>query len=321
MRQVCVVVANGGKSAYAVEMEWLNYHHLFYFWTVAQAGSISAAGRQLRLAQPTVSGQIKELESTLKAQLFHRRGNRLVLTDTGNHVYRYANEIFALGRELQESLAGRAVSRGRRLVMGIADVVPKIIAHRLLEPALRSDKELHVECYEDRHERLLADLALYELDVVLSDTPVGPRSNIRGHSHLLGESGVSLFAKPRLAERLRKDFPASLTDVPLLLPMEQTTLRQGLKTWFEARKLRPRVRAEFQDTALLMVLGRAGEGVFAAPTVIEQEIQEQHRVSVVARLDGLRERFYAITVERKISHAAVRAITEHARSELFAPAD
>jgi LysR family transcriptional activator of nhaA len=241
-----------------------------------------------------------------------------VLTDTGSHVYRYANEIFSLGRQLQESLAGQHGVQETRFVVGISDVVPKIIAHRLLEPALRSDENLRIACYEDRHERLLAELALYELDAVLSDTPVGPRSNIRGYSHLLGESGVSLFAKPRLAERLRKNFPASLEGVPLLVPMEQTSLRRSLKDWFEAQKVRPRVRAEFQDSALLMVLGRAGEGVFAAPTVIEQEIKEQHRVAVVAQLEGVRERFYAITVDRKISHPAVRAITESARSELFA---
>ena len=299
-------------------MEWLNYHHLFYFWTVAREGTVSAASKQLRLAQPTVSGQLKELERALGSQLFHRRGNRLVLTDTGSHVFRYANEIFSLGRQLQESLAGQGDRRGTRLVVGISDVVPKIIAHRLLEPALRSDESLRIVCYEDRHERLLAELALYELDAVISDSSVGPRSNIRGYSHLLGESGTSLFAKPKLAERLRKNFPASLEGVPLLVPMEQTSLRRSLQKWFELQGVRPRVRAEFQDSALLMVLGRAGEGVFAGPTVIEQEIKEQHRVAVVAELEGVRERFYAITVDRKISHPAVRAITEAARSELFA---
>ncbi len=185
-------------------MEWLNYHHLFYFWTVAREGTVSAASRKLRLAQPTISGQLKELESALGVALFHRRGGRLALTDTGSHVLRYATEIFSLGRELQESLAGGNQARGQRLVVGIADVVPKLIAHRLLEPALRSDPALRLECYEDRHERLLAELALYELDTVLSDTPVGPHSNFRAHSHLLGESAVSLFATAKLAERLRR---------------------------------------------------------------------------------------------------------------------
>jgi LysR family transcriptional activator of nhaA len=298
-------------------MDWLNYHHLFYFWTIVREGGVSAASRKLRLSQPTVSGQLKELEQKLDVQLFHRRGSRLVLTDTGNHVYRYANEIFALGRELQESLAGRAEARGSRLVVGIADVIPKLIAHRLLEPAMRSDERLRVTCYEDRHEKLLADLALYELDVVLSDTPVGPQSPIRAHSHLLGESGVSLFAKSKLAARLRRSFPRSLDGAPVLLPIEQTTLRRALVGWFEEHDVRPQIRAEFQDSALQMVMGQGGEGVFAAPTVIEQQVMVEHHVSVVARLDGVRERFYATTVERKIGNPAVRALMESARSELF----
>jgi LysR family transcriptional activator of nhaA len=299
-------------------MEWLNYHHLYYFYTVVRAGSVSAASRELRLAQPTVSGQLKELEHALGTELFHRRGNRLVLTDTGSHVYKYAREIFALGRELQDSLAGRHDPRTARLVIGVADVLPKLIVHRLLEPALRSDEQLHLACYEDQHERLLADLALYEIDAVLTDTPIGPRSNFRGYSHLLGECGVTLFAQAALAQRLRKGFPRSLNNAPFLLPIEQTSLRRALSGWFEQQGLRPRIRGEFQDSALLIVMGRAGEGVFAAPTVIEHEIKEQFRVSVVARIEDVRERFYAITVERKITHAAVRLVTEGARAELFA---
>ena len=299
-------------------MEWLNYHHLYYFYAVVRAGSVSAASRELRLAQPTVSGQIKELEHSLGAKLFHRRGNRLVLTDTGSHVHKYAREIFALGRELQDSLAGRHDARAARLVIGVADVLPKLIVHRLLAPALRSDAKLHLACYEDQHERLLADLALYELDAVLTDTAIGPRSNFRGYSHLLGECGVTLFAKAALAARLRKGFPRSLHGAPFLLPLEQTSLRRALTGWFEQEGLRPSIRGEFQDSALLTALGRAGEGVFAAPSVIEREIKEQLGVSVVARLEDVRERFYAITVERKITHAAVRLVTEGARADLFA---
>jgi LysR family transcriptional activator of nhaA len=299
-------------------MEWLNYHHLYYFHAIVRAGSVSAASRELRLAQPTVSQQLKELEHALGAELFHRRGNRLVLTDTGSHVYKYASEIFALGRELQDSLAGRHDARAARLVIGVADVLPKLIVHRLLEPALRSDPHLHLACYEDQHERLLADLALYELDAVLTDTALGPRSNFRGYSHLLGECGVTLFAKAPLAGRLRKGFPRSLNGAPFLLPIEQTSLRRALTKWFAQESIRPLIRGEFQDSALLTALGRAGEGVFAAPTVIEQEIKDQLRVGVVARLEDVRERFYAITVERKITHAGVRLVTEGARADLFA---
>jgi LysR family transcriptional activator of nhaA len=298
--------------------EWLNYHHLFYFWTVVREGSVTAGSRKLRLAQPTVSGQLKELEEKLGVLLFHRRGGRLALTDTGAHVYGYADEIFTLGRELQDSLAGRAVSRGRRLAVGITDAMPKLIAQRLLEPALRADADLRLTCTEDRHERLLAELSLHELDVVLTDTPLGRESNVRGHSHLLGESAVSLFARPRDATRLRRGFPRSLDGVSLLLPIEPTGLRRAVTRWLDSRGVRARVRAEFQDSALLTVFGQVGEGVFAAPTVIAAQLRAQHHVAVVANLPAVRERFYAITVERRITHPAVRALTERARVELFA---
>ena len=298
-------------------MAWLNYHHLYYFWTVVREGGVSAASRALRLAQPTVSGQLKALEEALGVQLFHRRGTRLVLTDAGGHVYRYADEIFTLGRELQESLGGGFAAPRSRLVVGVADVIPKMIVQKLVDPALRLDERMRFTCYEDRHETLLSELALYRLDVVLTDGPVSPTSNIRGYSHLLGECGVTLFAKPSTAEKLRKNFPRSLDDAPFLLPIEQTSLRRALTRWFDARGVRPRIRAELQDSALISALGLAGEGVFAAPSLMEDQVRIQQRVEVVARLKDVRERFYAITVERRIVHPAVRAITEAARSDLF----
>lgn len=298
-------------------MGWLNYHHLNYFWTVVREGSVSAASRKLRLAQPTVSGQLKALEEALGVQLFHRRGTRLVLTDAGGHVYRYADEIFTLGRELQESLGGGFAAPRSRLVVGVADVIPKMIVQKLVDPALRLDEHMRFTCYEDRHETLLSELALYRLDVVLTDGPVSTTSNVRGYSHLLGECGVTLFAKPSTAEKLRKDFPRSLDGAPFLLPIEQTSLRRGLTRWFDAHGVRPRIRAELQDSALISALGLAGEGVFAAPSLIEDQVRIQQRVEVVARLKDVRERFYAITVERRIVHPAVRAITEAARSDLF----
>jgi LysR family transcriptional activator of nhaA len=296
---------------------WLNYHHLYYFWTVVREGSVSAAARKLRLAQPTVSGQLKALENSFGQALFHRKGNKLALTDAGSHVYRYVDEIFTLGREMRESMAGRAATRRSRLVVGVADVLPKLIAQRLIEPAMRGDENMRLLCYEDRHDRLLGDLALHELDVVLSDTPVGPGATIQGYSHLLGESEVSLFAKAKVAERLRRHFPRSLDGTAFLLPIDHTSLRRALVKWFESKGVRPRIRGEFQDSALLTVFGQLGEGVFAAPSVIEDEIRSQHRVEVVARLDDVRERFYAITVDRKIGHPAVSAICERARAELF----
>lgn len=291
---------------------WLNYHHLRYFWTVVREGSASAASRKLRVAQPTISEQLKELEQALGVELFHRRGGRLALTEDGSHVYRYADEIFTLGRELTDSVSGRKVARRSRLVLGIADVVPKPIVATLLAPVLAQDPELRVVCYEDRHEKLLSELALSELDVVLTDTSVRASSDFRGHSRLLSDSSVSLFASPALAERLRREFPQSLTSAPLLLPIEHTSLRTALTRWLDAHEIQPRIRGEFQDSALAMVFALAGQGVLAAPTAIAEQMQLHHRLAKVAELEGVRERFYAVTAERKIAHPVVRTIIENA---------
>jgi LysR family transcriptional activator of nhaA len=296
----------------------LNYNHLFYFWTVVREGGVSAASRVLRLAQPTVSEQVRALEAALEVPLFHRQRGKLVLTDAGAHAYRYADEIFALGRELEDTLAGRPGSRAGRLVVGLADEVPKLIAQRLLAPAQALPDGLRLVCYEDRQERLLADLATYALDLVLAEAPVGPASNVRAYSHLLGECGVTLFAKAPAAGRLRRGFPRSLDGAPFLMPIEGTIVRRGLTKWFESAGVRPRVCGEFQDSALLGVFGRAGAGAFPAPTAIEDEVRAQYGVEVIARLDDVRERFYAITVERRIKHPAVAAIAAQARADLFA---
>lgn len=297
---------------------WLNYHHLLYFWTVVREGGVSAASRKLRLAQPTISGQLKALEDALEVSLFDRQRGKLVLTETGSHVYRYADEIFALGRELQESLAGEPSARRPPLVVGVADEVPKLIVQSLLEPAMALPEPVRLVCYEDRQDRLLADLATHVLDVVIAEAPVPAGAPIRAHSHLLGESGLALFAAPRLARKLRPGFPRSLAGAPLLVPLEGTIVRRVLTSWFEAHDMRPQIRAEFQDSALLGAFGRSGLGVFAAPDVIRADVCAQYHVERIGALDDVRQRYYALTVERRIRHAAVRAITESARSKLFA---
>jgi LysR family transcriptional activator of nhaA len=298
-------------------MEWLNYHHLLYFWTVAQEGSVSRASERLRLAQPTVSGQVRALEESLGEKLFRRTGRRLELTEMGQHVYRYADEIFSLGRELQDSLKGRPTARPQKLVVGVADVVPKLIAYRLLEPALRMREQVRLVCHEDAPERLLGELSMHQLDVVLSDLPVGASASVRAYSHLLGECGVTVFASQRLAASLRRDFPRSLEGAPFLMPLESTTLRRSLQHWLETEEVRPQVVGEFKDSALLKVFGQAGVGLFPAPTAIEDEVCNQYGVEVVGRIEEVRERFYAITVERRLRHPAVVAISKAARSELF----
>jgi len=298
---------------------WLNYHHLLYFWTVVREGSVSAAARKLRLAQSTVSGQLKALETAFDVELFRRAAGKMVLTDAGSGVYRYADEIFALGAELRDSLAERSVTRRSRLVVGVADVMPKLIVQQLLAPALANDPKLRLVCHEDHHDRLLADLALHEVDVVLSDTAAARTDIIRTHSRLLGESGASLFAKPKIAERLRRNFPRSMDGASVLLPIAPTSLRRALMKWFDASGVRPVIRGEFQDSALLTVFGGLGEGVFAAPTVIEDEIRSQHRVEVVARIPEVTERMYAITVDRSSRNPALAAIYRGAR-DVFKPA-
>src|SRR5438552_5904288 len=299
-------------------MEWLNYHHLLYFWTVARKGSIARACEDLRLAQPTISGQLRALEENLGQELFSKVGRRLVLTEVGQMVYGYADEIFTLGRELTDVLKGRPRGRPMRLVVGISDVIPKLIAYRVLQPALRLADDVQLICHEDNPERLLLGLSAHELDLVLTDTPAQPTIRVRVFSHLLGVSGITLFARPAVARQYRKDFPQSLDGAPFLLPMENSASRRVLDQWFEASGIRPRVVGVFQDAALLSVFGQAGAGIFAAPTAIENEVKKYYQVVPVRRLDSAAEEFYAISIERKIKHPAVVAISETARLSLFA---
>ena len=298
-------------------MEWLNYHHLLYFWTVAREGSLVAAGRVLRLSHPTLSAQIHALEDHLGEKLFVRVGRRLVLTEMGRVVYRYAEDIFSLGREMVDTVKGRSGGRPLRLDVGIVDVVPKLVVRRLMQPALTLPEPVRLVCYEDGYQRLLADLALHTLDIVISDAPVPPGSNVRAFNHLLGETGVSFFGTKSLARTYRPGFPNSLNGAPLLLPLEDLTLGRSLHQWFLRHDLKPRVVAEFEDSALLKVFGADGLGIFPAPTVIETDVSRQYGVQVLGRVPEVRERFYAISIERKLKNPAVVAISEAARHEIF----
>ncbi len=298
-------------------MEWLNYHHLLYFWTVARTGSVTRACKELNLAQQTISGQIKALEETLGEQLFLRTGRKLVLTDVGRLVYRYAEDIFSVGQELIDTLKGRPTGRPVRLAVGMANTLPKAIAYRLLSPLFSLPEPVQIVCCEDKTERLLAALAIYQLDVVLTDTPIDPAVRVRAFSHLLGECSVTFFASALLADEYRKGFPRSLNGAPVVLPTENTPLRRSLDEWFHAQKIRPNLVAEVEDLGLLKTFGQEGIGLFVAPAITEKEIQRQYLVSVVGRVDDIRQRFYAISVERKLRNPAVVAITETARAEPF----
>lgn len=299
-------------------MQWLNYHHLYYFWVVAREGSIARACQRLLLSQPTVSAQLAELERSLGAKLFERVGRGRILSETGRTVFRYAEEIFALGQELQETLRGQASGRPLKLEVGASDALPKLVVYRLLEPAWKLPQGVQLVCQDDKPERLLAALSVHELDLVLTDAPVGPAAKVRVYHHLLGECDVSLFATAALARRLKRGFPRSLDGAPWLLPTPQAALRRSLEMWFDQQGIRPRIVGEFSDSGLVKTFGGAGVGVFAMPSVVAAEVRRQYGVQVLARLNEIRERFYAISIERRLKHPAVVAISQSARSELFA---
>jgi LysR family transcriptional activator of nhaA len=296
----------------------LNYHHLLYFWVVAREGSVARAARELGLAQPTVSGQIRALELSLGEKLFLRTGRNLVLTDVGTVVCRYAEEIFGLGRELQETLKGRPAGGPVRFVVGVADQLPKLVVRRLLEPAFNLAEPVRVIVRDGPPDRLLADLAIHALDLVLTDAPVPPTIRVRAFNHPLGECGATIFGAPKLAAAYQKDFPRSLDGAPFILPTEGSTLRRSIEQWCIEQNIRPRVVAEADDSALLMTLGEAGIGLFAAPSVVEQEVTRQHGARVLGRIERIRERFYALSIDRKLKHPAVVAICDRARAEVFA---
>lgn len=303
---------------YSGVMEWLNYHHLLYFWTVAREGSIARACEKLRLAQPTISGQLRLLEDTLGEKLFAKSGRGLVMTDVGQIVYQYADEIFGLGRELQDVLKGRPRGRPLRLMVGVSDLVPKLIAYRILRPALEMEESVQLVCDEDTPERLLAALADHRLDVVISDSPITSAISVKAFNHLLGTCDVTLFCAPALLAKYRQGFPQSLEGAPFLLPIEGSNLRRALDQWFESLKIRPKIVGEFKDGALMKTFGQAGAGIFAAPSAIVKEIHETYRVEKLGTIESITERFYAISVERKLKHPAILKISETAREKLFA---
>lgn len=297
-------------------MEWLNYHHLYYFWVVAREGGISRASPVLYLAPPTLSAQVKRLEDSLGEKLFERVGRRLELTEMGKVVYRFAGEIFSLGHEMVETVKGRPTGRPLRLVVGVADVVPKVLVRRLLEPARALPGKVRVVVREDPYDRLLAHLASQDVDIVIADAPVGPGGRVRAFNHLLGSSPVCFFAAPGLARSLKRGFPRCLDGAPLLLPTENTQVRRPLEQWLARRGLSPDVVGEFEDAAMMRTFGEGGDGVFVGPAAIADDVCRAGRLRLLGQAQGVTESFYGIVIERRVQSAAVQAVLEGARREL-----
>ncbi len=295
---------------------WLNYHHLLYFWTAAKQGSISAAARHLRLTQPTVSGQIRELEARCGGDLLIRGRRGLWLTPLGQRVFSYAEDIFTLGEELAATLHSDDPTRPTKLVAGIVDALPKLVAYELLQPALSVPDPPYLEVRQASLARLLGDLSVHSVDVVISDAPIAPHYNVRAYDHPLGESAVGIFVPDADANALRKKFPASLQDRPFLLPAKNTMMRRSVEHWFGRHQVSPRFVAEFDDSALLKAFAHSGLGAFAAPMVAESDLRTAYQVEPIGVCDGVFERYYAISVERRIQHPSVLAIARSASALL-----
>ncbi len=298
-------------------MQRINYQHLFYFWNVAREESITRACEKLHLAQPTISGQLTVFEEVVGEKLFYKNGRKMALTDTGRVVFRYADEIFSLGQELTNTLKGRPTGRPLRLVLGVADALPKLVVYRLIEPVFQLPEPVQIVCYEDKAERLMAEISLQGIDLVLSDAPLAQSSSANAFNHLLGECTVTVFGTPQLAAVYRPDFPRSLTGAPFILPTSNTALRRSLDQWFDTENIHPKIQAEIEDSALIKTFGSGGAGLFVAPTTVETQIQRQYDVEIIGRIDAVKERFYAITARRKMKHPAVTAVLENAREQLF----
>ncbi|MEX3777400.1 transcriptional activator NhaR [Pseudomonas sp. MYb118] len=295
----------------------INYRQLHYFWVVAKTGSIVRACEQLNLTPQTISGQISLLEQTYGIELFRRVGRQLELTEAGRQTLPYAEQMFQLGGELELMLRAQPNEQQILFRVGVADVVPKSIVYRLIAPTMELHEPLRITCREDKLERLLADLAIQRLDLVISDSPMPSHLDIKGYSQKLGECGISFFATAELAAQYGQDFPHRLHGAPLLIPGPETVVRSRLQRWFAEQQIQPRIVGEFDDSALMQAFGQSGSGIFIGPSVIAEEVKRQYGVEVLGQTDAVTESFYAISVERKVKHPGIVAITEGARRELF----
>jgi LysR family transcriptional activator of nhaA len=295
----------------------LNYKHLRYFWTVARTGSIARAAAQLHLAPQSISGQLSEFADSLGVELFRKAGRGLELTDMGRRILGHADTIFGAGDELLEAVRDQGASAAAPFRVGVADSVSKLIASRVVEPALHVATPVRLICREGRLDSLVAELAVHRLDLIIADRPMPAHFSVRGHSHLLGQSGMTAFATPALAERWGADFPRCLDGAPMLLPGEDFAIYHRLLRWLDDCRVHPRIVGEFDDSAMMKAFGQRGAGVFFSPTVIAPQVSEQYGVTALGQADALVEQVYGISTERGLRHPASVAIGAAARATLF----
>ena len=298
-------------------MRHLNYNHLLYFWTVAREGSIAKASEALHITPQTISGQLKLLEDAVGDALFQRVGRGLSLTETGQVVNLYADEIFSLGSELTQRVKNKMTGLPAELNVGIVSSIPKLIAFKTLAPALELDERIRIVCSEGELDQLLADLAVHRLDLVISDRQIPARLNVKAFNHKLGDSQISFFAHRKIAAKYSRNFPNSLDGAPMLLPVKTNEMRRNLEDWFEEINVVPDIIAEFDDSALLKAFGEAAIGIFPAPSAIRNQIQQMYHSKIIGTIESVSESYYAISPERKLKHPGVVKITEEARARLF----
>lgn len=299
-------------------MATLNYKHLRYFWAVAKTGSIAKAAEQLYLTPQSISGQLTEFAQSLGVELFRKSGRNLELTDAGRRVLSYADEIFSIGDELLEIIQDSRNKKALPLRVGLADSVSKSIAHRLLEPAFESDDPIRLICREGRMLSLLSELSIHRLDLIIADKPMPSNLHVKGFNHLIGESHLALFGVVSLVNKLKRKFPLSLNQAPLLMIGEDAAVRVKINQWLSQHNLHPQIKGEFDDSALMKAFGQAGEGIFFAPAAIAEDVCRQYQVVKLADVESVTEQVYVITTERQLTHPLVKTICKTGRDDLFA---
>lgn len=286
-------------------MDWINYQHLYYLWHIGRYGSVTKAAEKLRLAQPTISAQIRTFEDNLGEKLLEKKGRNVVLTEAGYIAFNYAEKIFSLGQELKDTLTGSFVPGSREINIGILDVVPKILAYRIIQPAFHNFSNLTVNCNEGKFDMLLSQLASGELDLLISDRPVPAGVSIKAYNHFLGDSGVSFLASKKIKNELRGKFPLCLKDANMLLPSSECTLHGQLLSWFEKKNVKPKVVANFQDTAIMKITASEGVGVLPLPSIIAKKVSKEFDLHILGSTSDIKEPIYVISLERRLKHDVI----------------